>query len=210
MDYPLWGNNRITSWLEEQGQQEILQGINMNTPFINELQHEQYTRSRPLFRLFNNKWNQRLSILCRKMLVLCGYRKRLSFTVDGRKWDLYKGSAWWCISEELASFVLQSYLEKPEIKEYFTDSFGQAETIVQTIAFNSPLWASKCLLTEGKYPGLNALTPLHYIDYNPVVKVLTEEDFPALVRSKKMFARKFRTGVSEGLMEQIDNNLRVD
>ncbi len=205
MDYPLWSNEKITAWLEEQGDREILQGINMNTPHIVGQQRELYTRSRPLFRLFNNKWNQRLSILCRKLLVGCGYRKKRCFEVDGTTWDLYKGSAWWCISEELAAYVLRCYHEKSEIKKYFTDSFGQAETLIQTIAFNNPEWAAKCMLSEGKYPGLDALTPLHYIDYTPIVKVLTEEDLPALKRSGKMFARKFRSGVSEGLIKLIHN-----
>ena len=107
MDYPLWSNEHITKWLEEQGEREILQGINMNTDFIQGQQRELYTRRRPLFRLFNNKWNQWLSILCRKTLVAMGCRKKLFFKIGTEIWDLYKGSAWWCISEELATYVLK-------------------------------------------------------------------------------------------------------
>lgn len=196
MDYPLWSNDKITQWLKSMGDKEILQGINMNTDYIQGQQRQLYTHSRPLFRLFNNKWNQRLSILCRKALAMLGYRKRMHFKVDGQEWDLYKGSAWWCISEELAAFVLQTYRQHKEIYKYFRDSFGQAETLIQTIAFNSSQWASRCMLTEGKYPGLDALTPLHYIVYDPVIKVMTEEDLPAMMESGKMFARKFRSGES--------------
>lgn len=196
MDYPLWSNDKITQWLKSMGDKEILQGINMNTPYINAQQRELYRRSRPLFRIFNNVWNQRLSILCRKMLSALGYRKRLSFTVAGKTWNLYKGAAWWCISEELATFLLQTYRQHKEIYKYFRNSFGQAETLIQTIAFNSPLWAQRCMLVEGVYPGLDALTPLHYIVYDPVIKVMTEEDLPAMMESGKMFARKFRSGES--------------
>lgn len=208
MDYPLWSNARICQWLEEQGDREILQGICMDTPHIQGQQRELYTRSRPLFRLFSNKWNQRLSILCRKLLTAVGYRKRLSFKVQGDTWHLYKGSAWWCISEELAKFVLLNYSQHPEIERYFRDSFGQAETLIQTIAFNSAEWAPKCMLSEGPYPGLDALTPLHYIVYEPVIKVMDATDFRALMQSGKMFARKFRSGESEKVIGMIDETRR--
>ena len=204
MDYPLWSNRRITEWLTAQGDREILQGINMNTPHITGQQRELYQHSRPLFRLFSNQTNQRLSIACRKLLAAAGYRKPLSLTVGGESWDLYKGSAWWCISEELAAHILHTYQQRPEIRHYFRDSFGQAETLIQTIAFNSPHWAGRCMLTEGEYPGLDALTPLHYIVYKPVIRVMKTEDFPALVSSGRMFARKFRSGESDEVLDRID------
>jgi len=203
MDYPLWSNEHITRWLEQQGDREILQGINMNTDYIVGQQRELYTLSRPLFRLFSNKWNQRLSILCRKMLKSLGHRKKMCFNVGYDTWNLYKGSAWWCISEGLARHVLECYGKYPEIKRYFTDSFGQAETLIQTIAFNSPEWARKCILSKGSYPGLAALTPLHFIIYEPVIKVMDETDLPVLVASGKMFTRKLRSGVSDTLIEKL-------
>jgi hypothetical protein len=206
MDYPLWSNEHITRWLEEQGDRETLQGICMDTEYIQGQQRELYTRSRPLFRLFGNKWDQKLSILCRKALGAVGYRKRLSFRIGLDTWHLYKGSAWWCISEELARYVLETYQQCPEVKRYFRDSFGQAETIIQTIAFNSPQWAPKCIRSEGPYPGLDALTPLHFIIYEPVIKVMDETDYPALVASGKMFARKFRSGQSEKIIELLNAN----
>ncbi len=210
MDYPLWSNGHITRWMEEQGDRETLQGICMDTDYIQGQQRELYTLSRPLFRLFSNQWNQRLSILCRKALGAVGYRKRLSFGIGIDTWHLYKGSAWWCISEELARYVLETYQQCPEVKQYFRDSFGQAETVIQTIAFNSPKWAPKCMLTEGPYPGLDALTPLHFIIYEPVIKVMEASDFPTLMASGKMFARKFRSGISDEVVALIDGHRHMD
>lgn len=209
MDFPLWSNRRITDWLGEQGDREILQGINMNTTMINEQQRQLYSLSRPLFRMFGNTANQKLSILCRKALALMGHRKKLSFTVDGTEWDLYKGSAWWCITEELAGYVLRCYDGMPEIKRYFNDSFGQAETLIQTIAFNSPEWSGRCMLTEGEYPGLAALTPLHFIIYEPVIKVMDESDFATLLQSGRMFTRKLRSGASDRLVALL-NEYRIN
>lgn len=205
MDYPLWSTEHITTWLEAQGDREILCGICMDTDAINQQQRELYQLSRPFFscNMLGNQSNQRLSILCRKLKKMLRMKKQLSFGVDGRQWSLYKGSAWWCISQSLASYIHETYKDKPEIRRYFIDSFGQAETIIQTIAFNAPEWASKCMLCRGEYPGLAALTPLHFIIYDPVIKVMDETDYDMLMKSGKMFARKFISGKSDKLIQLL-------
>lgn len=205
MDYPLWSNERITETLEAFGEKEILSGICMNTDAICEEQRAQYETPRPFFNMtfLSNKWNEKLGIACRKMKQSMGIKKKRSLTVDGREWALYKGSAWWCISQSLAFYVYNMYMSKPAIREYFEDSFGQAETVVQTIAFNSPAWAPRCLRHEGAYPGLAALTPLHYIVYDPVIKVMDETDYETLMESGKMFTRKVVSGKSDKLVERL-------
>lgn len=199
MDYPLWSNERITQWLKEQEGREILQGYCMDNPALSPSQHQMYTVARPFSR--HRKW----AILQRIVRRVMGLRKGLSFYVDGNLWHLYKGSAWWCITEALASHVLNYYEHKEEIRDYFKDSFGPAETLIQTIALNSRKFKSRCILTEGKYPGLAALTPLHFIDYNPVIKVMDETDYPRLTESGKMFCRKVVSGKSDELVRLLEN-----
>ena len=205
MDYPLWSKERISEWAAQLGEREILSGINMNTPLIQGQQRLLYTLPRPLFTLpaIGNKWNQRLSIVCRRVCKLLGIRRPLSLQVNGQQWDLYKGSAWWCISQELAEHVYRSYTTIPAIRHYFSSSFGQAETLIQTIAFNSPQWRSRCLLFEGEYPGLEALTPLHFISYQPVIRVMDETDLDRLLQSGRMFTRKLISGKSDLLVEKL-------
>ena len=207
MDYPLWTNEHITEWLEAQGDKEILQGICMDTPDIVGAQREQYTTSRPFFEIscLGNKWNQRLSILCRKTKRALGMKKSLTLP---NGWHLYKGSAWWCISEQLARHVYSVYKDNPLIRRYFTDSFGQAETLIQTIAFNSPEWAPKCIISTGAYPGLAALTPLHFIIYEPVIKIMEASDYPTLMESGRMFTRKLISGKSDELVNILSNGRR--
>lgn len=202
MDYPLWSNDRITSWLESLGDKEILQGICMDTPMINPQQQALYRTPRPFFDVpfLSNKWNQQLSIVGRKVKQSLGIRKPLTLS---NGWKLYKGSAWWCISEELASHILNEFDNKPDVRNYFKDSFGSAETLIQTIAFNSPEWASRCILTEGEYPGLAALTPLHFIIYEPVIKIMDESDYDTLMASGRMFTRKLLSGKSDKLVEML-------
>lgn len=203
MDYPIWKPEEINTWLEAQGDKEILQGLRMDAPEVTAQQNRLYRTARPFYQAFSTPWNQRLSILGRKIRETLGIHKPLVFKVEGKEWHLYKGSAWWCISEELACYILKVFNEKTEVQHYFKDSFGQAETLIQTIAFNSPQWASKCILTEGTYPGLAALTPLHFIDYNPVIQIMDEKDLPRLLESRKMFCRKVISGKSDKLVEML-------
>lgn len=197
MDYPLWSNARITSWLEQQQGREILQGYCMDQPTLSPSQRETYTVARPFSRM--RKWAKLLRIF-RKAI---GRRKPLSFQMDGNTWQLYKGSAWWCISEDLAAHILHFYEHKSEIRQYFSNSFGPAETLIQTIAFNTPKFRSRCILTEGEYPGLAKLTPLHFIDYDPVIKILDKTDYPRLMESGKMFCRKVVSGRSDTLVQAL-------
>lgn len=197
MDFPLWSPQRITEWIEEQKDRETLQGYCMDTPLLSAGQRESYTVPRPFRR------NRRWAAFLRRASRFFGIRKELHFEMNGLPWKLYKGSAWWCISEELADYVQSIYEHEESIHRYFRDSFCPAETVIQTIAFNTPRWADKCILTEGEYPGLAALTPLHFIDYDPVIRVLDETDYDRLMESGKMFCRKVVSGKSDHLVQQI-------
>ena len=162
-----------------------------------------YRHARPFFNIphIGNTANQRLSIICRKILWALGICKPL---ILPNGWHLYKGASWWAITELLARYIYDTYTSTPLLKKYFIDSFGPDETLIPTIVFISP-HAKRCMKVTGEYPGLKALTPLTYIDYEPVIKILTEEDLPTLLDSGKLFCRKVVSGKSDKLVEQLEN-----
>lgn len=203
MDYPLWSNKRIHQYFREIGDKEILTGCDLASPDVSPKHTAIYRLARPFFALscFGNKGNQRLSIACRKVLGALGVKKSLTLP---NGWHLYKGAAWWAISEDLGSYIFNTYRENAEAREYFRNSFGQAETFIQTIAFNSPKWAAKCMLTKGDYPGLAALTPLQFIIYEPVIKIMNETDYETLMASGKMFTRKLISLESDKLVQRLE------
>lgn len=203
MDYPLWSNERITKYLESLGDKEILMGVDMTRPDTPEKQKDLYTTARPFYDVsfLSNKMNERLGILSRKILKALGSRKKL---IMRNGWKLYKGSAWWCITPELARVIVDTFLENKAVAYYFIDSFGSAETFIQTVAFNTK-FKSRCIEYDGPYPGLDALTPMHFIDYEPVIKVMDETDYDRLIKSDKMFTRKLLSGKSDKLVKLIEN-----
>ena len=205
-DYPLWSNDRITRWMETYRDQEMLCGVRVDSDGETFLQQRRlYQSFRPYFNLpaLGQKGNDRLSIVCRKVMQMLGIRKPLTLTIEGEKWNLYKGADYWCISRKLASYIYNMYRSHPEIRRYFSSSFAPSETMMQTIAFNHKDWAKRCILWQGDYPGLAALTPLHFIIYDPIIKVMDETDYDALMASGRMFTRKLVSGKSDKLIESL-------
>lgn len=204
MDYPLWSNPRIIDYFEKAKAQkhEILQGISM-------LHQGEAARLYTEFRFFSAKpWRygslgSKFRVALRKIVAATGVKKTLEIHCPEKTYTLYKGAAWWAITTELGRFVLKAWDENEPLRHYFKTSFCPAETFIQTVAFNSP-FRDRCILTTGKFECLEALTPLTYIYYRPVIKILTEEDFPILQSSGKMFCRKVITGKSDRLMKMID------
>lgn len=203
MDYPLWDNSRMERFFSEAAGREFLQGISME----GQGRHADIYTEYRLFgdrRLAPGSLGSRMRVAARKVLKAVGVKKPLTFRAGGRRYTLYKGAAWWAVTPRLAAAALTAWDTDKVLRHYFSTSFCPAETFLQTFAFSSSEFAPRCILTEGRYTSLAELTPLTYIDYNPVIKILTEEDFPALVASGKMFCRKTVTGRSDRLMDMID------
>ncbi len=205
MDYPLWSNERIVRYFQECEDKELLCGMCMTNQKHGADLYRQYRffTSRPWAK---GTIKSKFRVACRKVVFALGVRKPLVFTNSrGESTKLYKGAAWWAITPALAAVLLEKWDKDEAYHKYFDTSFGPAETFSQTVAFNSP-FAEKCMLVDGEFQNLPALTPLTYIYYKPgFVRMLTEEDFPLLQADDKMFCRKVVTGRSDKLMRLIDD-----
>ncbi len=207
LDYPLWSNQRIEAYFEEQGERQLLAAM----PLKEDLKSAQIFRvPRPYttLPLIGNRGNQRLSILLRKIIAATGYRKKFTFKVNGQEWREYKGAAWWAISEEMARYVADTYHKyERDIRSYFRHQHCPAETLLQTIAFNSPEWRGRCILFPcGDQSSLEEKTLLHHIEYTDAIRIWEEKDYDVLMRSGKMFTRKLTSARSQGLVKLIDKN----
>ncbi len=221
LDYPLWDNTRINQYFQQMEGKEILSGFDLATPGVPDENTIIYRLPRPFFAIpsLSNQRNQQLSIIGRKIRTILGmlFPKKMGEKLKLRKslvlpngWHLYKGAAWWAISEELGRYAYETYNTRKELRQYFTDSFGQAETVVQTIAFNHPEWKQRCILFEHQYPGLVALTPLHFIIYAGAIRIMSDIDYQMLIDSDKMFTRKLMSGKSERLIQMLEKKRKED
>ncbi len=209
LDYPLWSNRRITDYFASMEGKEILAAM----PLYEEFKPKDIFREVRLFfeiPFIGNKWNQRLSIICRKLINLTGYKRPYTFRVGGETWREFKGAAWWAISEDLARFVVNTYdAHKREIRREFRNQHCPAETLLQTIAFNSKAWRPRLIAFPcDESTTLAGMTLLHHIEYTSAIRVWREEDFDLLMATGRMFARKLTSEASLGLIRLIDNARR--
>ncbi len=205
LDYPLWSNRRIEAYFEQHKGEEQLAAM----PLMETVHGKDIFRELRLYLtlpLIGSKGNQRLSILVRKAAKALGYKRAYTFRVGGEEWREYKGAAWWAISQELAEHVLDTYEHyRKEILRQFRNQHCPAETLLPTIAFNSPQWRERCKLFPPETT-LKEKTLLHHIQYAAAIKVWTLDDYEELKASGKMFARKLTTEASLPLMEVIDKD----
>ena len=204
-DYPVWSNQRMMQYLEENKGKNFLQGMSMA-----ELPHSEtyeYTRYRFLnnkpwrYGTLKSKFRVALRKLCEPFL-----KKPLVFEADGKTYSLYKGSDYFAITGELAAYLLETYDQSPELRRYFTNSFAPSETFAHTVAFNSR-FADSCILTKGPVKKLEQLTPLTYIEYGQKIKILTENDYDSMDNLKEKTAKGLFWGALNNGTIQVLNVL---
>ena len=201
-DYPVWSNQRIINFMNENKGRNFLQAICMAD--LPDSETYEYTRNRFLnnkpwrYGTIKSKFRVLLRILAQPFL-----KKPLVFMADGREYRLYKGSDYFAITEALAIYLLDTYDHSPQLRHYFSTGFAPSETFAHTVAFNSH-FAESCMLVKDCVNKLEEQTPLTYIEYGSKIKELTEEDYERILASGKMFCRKCVTGISNRLMDMID------
>lgn len=203
-DYPLWSNARIHRFFAEHATTEFIGGYNL-TRGDSPAQLHKVTRIHPFRDLpWRNRWfKNKIIVASRHALRLAGVRRRAQVNLGRTLRDVYFGSDYWALTLPCARAVVKALETEHEAVKYFRLAYVPSELCIQTIVFNSP-FAPNALLRTGSFPGLTALTPLHYIDYGACIKELDSGDLPRLENCGKMFCRKVVTGKSDPLADEID------
>ncbi len=207
-DYPLWSNEHIHRFFNENRQREFIGGYNL-TRTDNPDQLRKITRVHPFRDLrCSNLWlKNKLVVASRTLLSLIGVRRRPQVLINGVWSDVYFGSDYWALTLECARYVCRTLEGNASLRRFFRTTYVPSEMCIQTIVYNSP-FGSQAMLFKGNFPGLVRLTPLHYLFYQGSVKKLTLDDWQMLCESNKMFCRKVVTGLSDKLTAEIDEARR--
>lgn len=111
----------------------------------------------------------------------------------------YGGSNWWCLPMNTAKYVLEFVDNHPDYFEFHKYSAMPDEMFFQTILLNSD---NHQILDNIVCDGLR------YIDWTkpdpPYPAILTTGDFPSIINSGKLFARKFDTEIDSQVLDMID------
>ncbi len=203
-DYPLWSNAHIRSYFAAHAGRELMAGQDMTT-----LTHREayfFRRRMPQTWLpgISERLNLKVRHALRSILWGVGVRKPLTLRVGRETWHVFHGSDYWAVTPRAARRMLATLQANPRLLRFFSTMFVPSETVWPTLLFNDASLAPRATLVPPPYRGLEALTPLHFIDYSDGIRVLTAADLPRLQSSGKMFCRKCITGRSDELMRLID------
>ena len=200
LDYPLKSNGQILEALSD-GQREFIS-------------------ARPLGKDLSFKirgiylWKYHiLARIARKLVAEYGVKMHPE-TLRIRKGDreksqVYFSSQWHALSGGCVEYLLKTLEENPHILRFFRYAYAPDELLIPTIVCNSPF---RDRIMPGNYPEgqdfeelFVSLPAIHHLAReNQNVVVFREGDYDSLMKSGKLFCRKVRTGVSDGLLDRID------
>lgn len=202
LDYPLWSLDRMHKYFVSNSNKEYLCAMN-----VSEIMKEKFT----LYHFFRdssirNCLIRRLIIaMSRLVMKIIPLRKPAYLKIKGEgKWPIYMSSACMALTYDCAMYVLK-YITDKSFQKYFRYSYAPDELGIATIVMNSPYADNTIPYEYAYYRGTHGFAVTHEYEYNTICKVLTEADFDWLMNSNKMFARKLNTGISDKLVDMIEN-----
>jgi hypothetical protein len=113
----------------------------------------------------------------------------------------YGGSDWWSMSLNAANFTLKFLRERPDYMRFHKYSLIPSEGFFQTILLNSD---------DDQISSSVINNNLRYVDWSKRGKnpaIITASYFDALVKSDRLFARKFDLNVDAKIVDMIDKEI---
>lgn len=119
----------------------------------------------------------------------------------------YQGSAYWCLTRPCVEHILRFLSERPDYARFHRWVHVPDEIFFHSIIKASP-FASRISDDFERGPKARFELACHFIDWHAegvrLPKVLDETDYPRLVESPALFARKFDESRSRRLVEMLE------
>lgn len=209
-DYPIWSNNSIEKELSNNPNKEYIKCYNLTK--VKEPKKVRQRVTTYHFRDLPVKGERWRHYIIGGLMVAMNHspiRKNKRAKINGKKIDVYGGTQWWILTRGCMQQIVETVEKDKDLRRYFKTSFAPEEMMPHTIIMNSKYRDNvACYTEDGIYPGLEGAAYTHYIEYRGGQKTFTEKDYDLLLSSGRMFFRKVQTGVSDSLMDRLDERRR--
>ncbi len=204
-DYPLMSDSEIIREFEGKPNVEYIMAYNIRTSTIatdkNKVLKKWYFDVP-----FKNKFLRRcyLSFMYRVFTKPFASRD-LSILYKGKKVDPYFGQMLSAFTRDGAKLLLDAYNNEKKFNKKMKKVHAAVELYWQTIIFNSDL--RKNTIQAGEEHEITehfGWAPLHYHTYDVYTSIYDERNFEELKNCRYMFCRKVVPGLSDSLMDKID------
>lgn len=208
LDYPIKSNEYIEHFFTENKGTEYLRGCKIartkdthysaKYKIYNDRDKDFYLTNKSKFKKF--LWDACNALKSIKTIWFNGVHKE-----NGENIELYYGTAQWAITRECADYMLQFFHTHPKFNERMKHIKFPDEEYPQTVLHNSK-FKTKCVkYDEPEQRWLVNWRNIHYFEFPPEgVVTFTEKDFDKLINLDEIFIRKVRSGVSDKLLDMID------
>lgn len=208
LDYPIKSNDYIEKFFTEHKGTEYLRGCKIaNTKDKHySAKYKIYNDRDKDFYLTNTSkvkkilWDAKNAIKSISTIGFNGVHKE-----NGEEIELYYGTAQWAVTGEFAAYMLDFYKTHPKFNKRMMHIKFPDEEYPQTVLHNSK-YRTKCVkYDEPEKRWLVNWRNIHYFEFpDEGVRVFTVNDFDKLMGLEELFCRKVRSGVSDKLLDKID------
>ena len=205
-DYPLWGNQRIEDYLTAHAHTEFVMAYNCTRSPVksdrNRIKHV-WWYDWPQWTPFLHKW---VTKICNHTIFAC-MPKSSRCVLEGKAVDVYFGQMLFAVTPVCAKHILHIYYNDDRYNRYMKTTFASCELYYHTIVFNSKF--REKTIQGGQEHEITpdfSWAPLHFYNYADKIKIYKREDYDTLINSVYPFFRKALVGVSDSLMDAIDQD----
>lgn len=205
LDYPIKSAAEIESFFIRNRDVEFIRGCNCtqtdNRYLYSKSRYIQYFDRRTLPKRIWNRATRAFDLKLADGKALLG----------GRKVDMYWGCAHFSVTGDCARYLL-SLRDDADYCRRFRSVFPAEEVFFHTAVFNSPF--AERTVRGGPEPGfegirLRDMMNLTYFEYPDLVRVFSDDDLEMLLSREQLFARKFRTEVSDRVLDRLDERAGI-
>lgn len=124
---------------------------------------------------------------------------------NGEEIELYYGTAQWAVTRKCAEYMVEFRRKHPKFDKRMQHIKFPDEEYFHTIVHNSP-FRMKCVkYNEPVQRWLVNWRNIHYFEFPSAgVVTFTERDYDKLMQLDELFCRKVRSGISDKLLDAID------
>lgn len=212
LDYPIKSNDYIEKFFTDNQGTEYIRGCHIaetkdwhyaaKYKIYNSRDKEFYLKKHnPLTKLVWDGWHALMSL---GTIGFNGIHEE-----NGEKLELYYGTAQWAVTRECAEYMVEFYHTHPKFNKRMMHIKFPDEEYFHTIVHNSRFRTHCVKYDEPVQRWLVNWRNIHYFEFpDEGVVTFTEKDYQKLMEREELFCRKVRSGVSDTLLDNIDEATR--
>lgn len=207
LDYPIRSNAYIQEFFKESNGTEFIRGCNIACT-----KDWHYTRKYKIYNkrdddfYSNNKSKLRKYLRYSNLILRSVTRIGFNGVIkeQGKKYDIHYGAAQWAITCECAKYLVEFNKTHPRFNEIMKHIQFPDEEYFHTVVHNSK-YKYRCIkYDEPEQRWLVNWRNLHYFEFPREVTIFEAKDFEHIMQQDDLFVRKVKTGISDSLMDRID------